>query len=183
MQSCPRFISERSPGLNYRFKMSPVLAGERIEVPWVCLRNLSATVTDEPTGLPRWAKIRTQPMTNTFASPVRIVDLEVWNRLGDAVDLRPAQLGPSCRGCRGHTRWQPVMSAFQCHRCGAFESWVPGIAHGRASVSGSRANGMNSVDPSSFVQLFSVVNVTVVWQFADVGDLPRFGTVRQVAVR
>ena len=47
------------------------------------------------------------------------------------------------------------MPPMRCSRPG-----VPGTAHGRASVSGSRRYGQNSVLPSSLVWLCSLANAT-----------------------
>jgi hypothetical protein len=60
---------------------------------------------------------------------------------------------------------------------------VPGIAHGRASVSGSRRYGQYTGLPSASVWLNSVANGTEMsGSVVDVGQPPRLGAVGQVAV-
>ena len=60
---------------------------------------------------------------------------------------------------------------------------VPGIAHGRASVSGSRRYGQNSGLPSASMWFGSVANGTEMsGRSVDVGQLPRLGAVGEVAV-
>ena len=60
---------------------------------------------------------------------------------------------------------------------------VPGIAHGRASVSGSRRYGQNSALPSASTWFGSVANGTEMsGSVVDVGQQPRLGAVGEVAV-
>ena len=72
----------------------------------------------------------------------------------------------------------PVTSAFSSPPMRCSSPGVPGIAHGRASVTGSRRYGMNS--PSTFG---SVANVDRdVGQRREVGQQPRLRAVREVRV-
>ena len=63
--------------------------------------------------------------------------------------------GPCARGCPGRSSTFPVPSCFSMPPMRCIRPGVPGIAHGRASVTGSRRYGQNS--PSWFG---SVANVT-----------------------